>query len=92
MIGGRWEIVDKLKELMPELKHTENANDSYISPDSYDYVLMFTDFMNHTLFYKYITRLRNHKKGKVPILYLQGSNLDNIKRNIYNFYQKLNSK
>lgn len=92
VIGGRWEIVDKLKELMPELKHTENANDSYISPDSYDYVLMFTDFMNHTLFYKYITRLRNHKKGKVPILYLQGSNLDNIKRNIYNFYQKLNSK
>lgn len=92
VIGGRWEIVDKLKELMPELKHTENANDSYISPDSYDYVLMFTDFMNHTIFYKYITRLRNNKKGKVPILYLQGSNLDNIKRNIYNFYQKLNSK
>lgn len=92
VIGGRWEIIDKLKELMPELKHTENANDSYISPDSYDYVLMFTDFMNHTIFYKYITRLRNNKKGKVPILYLQGSNLDNIKRNIYNFYQKLNSK
>lgn len=91
-IGGRWEIIDKLKELMPEMKHTENANDSYISPDSYDYVLMFTDFMNHTIFYKYITRLRNNKKGKVPILYLQGSNLDNIKRNIYNFYQKLNSK
>ena len=92
VIGGRWEIVDKLKELMPELKHTENANDSYISPDSYDYVLMFTDFMNHTIFYKYITRLRNNKKGKVPILYLQGSNLDNIKNKIYNFYQKLNSK
>ena len=92
VIGGRWEIIDKLKELMPEMKHTENANDSYISPDSYDYVLMFTDFMNHTIFYKYITRLRNNKKGKVPILYLQGSNLDNIKRNIYNFYQKLNSK
>ena len=92
VIGGRWEIIDKLKELMPELKHTENANDSYISPDRYDYVLMFTDFMNHTIFYKYITRLRNNKKGKVPILYLQGSNLDNIKRNIYNFYQKLNSK
>lgn len=92
VIGGRWEIIDKLKELMPEMKHTENANDSYINPDSYDYVLMFTDFMNHTIFYKYITRLRNNKKGKVPILYLQGSNLDNIKRNIYNFYQKLNSK
>ena len=92
VIGGRWEIVDKLKELMPELKHTENANDSYISPDSYDYVLMFTDFMNHTIFYKYIARLRNNKKGKVPILYLQGSNLDNIKNKIYNFYQKLNSK
>lgn len=92
VIGGRWEIVDKLKELMPELKHTENANDSYISPDSYDYVLMFTDFMNHTIFYKYITRLRNNKKGKVQILYLQGSNLDNIKNKIYNFYQKLNSK
>lgn len=92
VIGGRWEIVDKLKELMPELKHTENANDSYISPDSYDYVLMFTDFMNHTIFYKYITRLRNNKKGKVPILYLQGSNMDNIKNKIYHFYQKLNSK
>lgn len=92
VIGGRWEIVDKLKELMPELKHTENANDAYIDPNNYDFVIMFTDFMNHTIFYKYITRLRNNKKGKVPILYLQGSNMDNIKNKIYNFYQKLNSK
>lgn len=91
VIGGRWEIVDKLKELMPELKHTENANDAYIDPNNYDFVIMFTDFMNHTIFYKYITRLRNNKKGKVPILYLQGSNMDNIKNKIYNFYQKLNS-
>ncbi len=25
VIGGRWEIIDKLKELMPEMKHTEKC-------------------------------------------------------------------
>lgn len=89
VIGGRWEIVDKLKELMPELKHTQNVTDNFINPDNYDFVLMFTDYLNHSLFYKYITRLRHNKNGKVPVLYLQGSNMQNIKNRIYNFYGNL---
>ena len=89
VIGGRWEIVDKLKELMPELKHTQNVTDNFINPDNYDFVLMFTDYLNHSLFYKYITRLRHNKNGKVPVLYLQGSNMQNIKNRIYSFYGNL---
>ena len=81
IIGGRYEINRKLEELMPKTKFvyepTENVN-----VRNFDGVIFFTDYVSHKTYSRFIHQCRIHNS---PILYLKGSNLDKLKKEIYFF-------
>ena len=86
IVGGRWEINRKLAEWMPKAKFVENATDELLNVRLYDVVIFFTEFISHITYNKYINQCRIYG---APVLYLKGSNLDKLKKDLYLF---LNTK
>lgn len=81
IIGGRWEINRKLEELMPKSKFVYEPTES-VNVRNFDGVIFFTDYVSHKTYSRFIHQCRAYNS---PILYLKGSNLDKLKKEIFFF-------
>lgn len=77
-IGGKQGVLAKLQMLLPK---SVFINDEAVAPPQIiDAIVMFPQFMNHALFYKYITIAR---EKVIPVIYCNSTNIDIIQSNIY---------
>lgn len=83
IVGGRWEVNSILEEIMPKSRIVYNATDSLLNVNNYDCVFFFTEYLNHTVYNKYVSSCRVNNK---PMFYLYGSNIENLKRDIYKIF------
>ena len=83
-IGGRSEVVQKLKFVFPSSVFVQDEVRK-ISFIDFERVIMFPKFMNHSLFYKYITRTR--RQG-IKAVFCNANNLEQVHRKILTSFQE----
>lgn len=77
-IGGRPETVNELRKTFPAAVFTDSETDN-VNLHNIDHIVMFTKFMSHALFYKYIDDAR---ELGIQVIYCANTNTDMILRHI----------
>ena len=70
-IGGKPEVLARLKAVFKESVFI--SDEAVTVPQKIDLIVMFPQFMNHVLFYKYISIARERD---IKVTYCNGSNMD----------------
>lgn len=80
-VGGREEVKQELRKLFPKAKFVETETGKLQSLDV-DMVLFFTKYMNHSMFFKYIPKLRT---DKIPFGFSASTNTEKILSDMYSW-------
>ena len=86
VVGGRTETNRRLADIMPKAKFIEKDSDQTQDVRQNEAVIMFTEFMSHLKFEKYISLCRLHN---IPVLFLRKNNINMVKQEIYSFLNKI---
>lgn len=78
-VGGREEVKQELRVLFPKAKFVESETFALPSLDV-DMVFFFWKFMNHSMLYKYIHKVRNKK---IPYGYTGSTNKEKVLSDLY---------
>lgn len=83
-IGGRNEVVQKLKASFPNAVFVRDEI-RRISFSNFERVVMFPEFMNHSLFYKYRNPIR--RQG-LKVVFCNSNNMEQVYRQIFMSFQE----
>ena len=78
IIGGRTEVINDLRGKLPSAVFTNNETDN-VNVDNIDCIVMFTKFMGHKLYYKYISYAREYG---IKVIYVASTNTERILKHI----------
>lgn len=78
ILGGRTEVINDLRGKLPSAVFTNNETDN-VNVDNIDCIVMFTKFMGHKLYYKYISYAREYG---VKVIYVASTNTERILKHI----------
>lgn len=79
IIGGRFERIITLKKILPQSTFITSENDKVPSGE-FDLIFFFNNFMNHSLFAKYIKKARAEK---INVGYTLCTNIEKVLSDIY---------
>lgn len=87
IIGGHEKWQSRMKEILPGciFIHTDMINFDMAVLDSVDIVFFYVNYLNHSIYYRIIERLRNTKK---KIHYLNQQNESLVLKDIWRTYEK----
>lgn len=85
-IGGVPDIVKSIRGNFHNSKHIQDAKSGKIDVTGIDCIVMFFEYMNHALYYKIINVAR---ANKIPVVYVRGTNQDNILQTIFAEYKNI---
>ena len=88
IVGGMFQTNRELKKFFPKAQFVSKKTDDMVDVRAYDFVVFFTDYMDHSMYGKFKNKCRIHN---IPMLYLNNTSPETIKKSIYLYYNERNT-